>query len=335
MIINLRRKNRNYTICLFIEIVVAMVSLIFITSMFMDIYMKIKDNNKVMDLDKFINVSNQELKIEDSIPYYKSMIIKDIDTGKSYDAILISSKFLEVKKFIVQDGETFKDTIDETEVLIGSNLKNKVGESININCFSNDIELKVKGILEKEQWIWKDSNIIPKSLDNSIVILDRETDNMVLPKVFSEKEGENLITIRKYIISQILEKGSSIYISLMFILILFVMVINSINLTVTIILNRKRKEFGIRYALGSTEGMIFNSIINEFAKLSSISTFVAVLISIIIQRVIPRELGYTFNFNSFILAIGIYIVVIMFVLYKNNKKISRKNIGLLIKGSLE
>ena len=49
MIINLRKKYRNYTIYLFIELVLVLVSLMFISSMFMDIFSKLTTNKKVMN----------------------------------------------------------------------------------------------------------------------------------------------------------------------------------------------------------------------------------------------------------------------------------------------
>ena len=332
---NLRKKYRNYTIYLLIELVLVLVSLMFISSMFMDIFSKLTTNKKVMNLSNYINIIKDDIDINDKdIPYYKCIIFKDEKTGKSYDTVLISPKFLELKNFKINNDAKFTNLINENEALIGSNVDKNLGDTITINGFTKDIKVKVKGILDKDEVLWKHSDIIPSKLENSIIILDRETDSYSIPRIFSTNKKENFIQIKDYIFKEIFKKNSSIYISLIFIVALLGIIINSINLTLSIIMNRQKKVFGIKYSLGCTKKYLFNSILFEFYILSILAMIISTIISLSIQYFIPVELGYTFNFSSFLISIILYILLTFKILYKQNKNISKYMLSTLIKRGL-
>ena len=239
---------------------------------------------------------------------------------------------MELKNFKINNDTKFTNLINENDALIGSNVDKNLGDTITINGFTKDIKVKVKGILDKDEVLWKHSDIIPSKLENSIIILDRETDSYSIPRIFSTNKKENFIQIKDYIFKEIFKKNSSIYI--IFIVALLGIIINSINLTLSIIMNRQKKVFGIKYSLGCTKKYLFNSILFEFYILSILAMIISTIISLSIQYFIPVELGYTFNFSSFLISIILYILLTFKILYKQNKNISKYMLSTLIKRGL-
>ncbi|MEG2740012.1 ABC transporter permease [Clostridium sp.] len=335
MIIGLRKRERNYTIYLFIELILILTSLMFILSMFMDIFSKLKLNKEVMDLNYYISSAKDTSDLENTnVPYYKNSVFKDSVTGEEFDVILISPKFLELKKFNVIEGSSFTEKITENEVLVGANIKKQLGDKIYINGFTEDIDVTVNGILDSNEVLWTSNEVVPTKLDNSLIILDRETDNYSSPKIFSNTTEENFIKINTHIFRELFKKNSSIYISLIFIIILLIVIINSIDLIISLLINKQRNVFGIKYSLGCTKNQLFYSILFEFYLLSILAIGVSTIISLCIQLFIPIELGYTFNIYSFIISIVIYVLLTLRILYKQNKKIDEYMIITLLKRRL-
>lgn len=334
MIIGLRKRERNYTIYLFIELIVILTSLMFMLSMFMDIFSKLTLNKEVMDLSYYISSDKDTSGLENTnIPYYKNSVFKDSLTGEEFDVILISPKFLELKMFNVIKGSSFTEKITENEVLVGANIKKQLDDKIYINGFTKDIDVTVKGILDSNEVLWTLNELVPTKLDNSLIILDRETDTYSSPKIFSETSKENFIKISNHIFRELLKKNSSIYISLIFIVILLIVIVivNSIDLIISLLINKQIKVFGIKYSLGCTKNQLFYSILFEFYLMSILAIGTSTIISLCIQLFIPIELGYTFNIYSLIISIVIYVLLTLRILYKQNKKIDEYMVSTLLK----
>ncbi|MDQ0151063.1 FtsX-like permease family protein [Eubacterium multiforme] len=328
-------KNKGFTGYLFLNLFLVLVTLIFVVSMGMDIFLKVNSNKKVMNLNNYICVKNED-NLNNNMPYYKSTILSDSESGKEYNVIFISPEFLNLKEFKIKDSKNPISKMDKKDVLVGKNLNLKEGENLKIKGFTTDVNVSVKGILEDE-YLWIKNDVVPSSLDNNIVILDRKTDMESSPRIFkgeSEKNTDkNFIPIYKHILKNIFNKSGEIYVSLIFFVVLMIIAINSMSIILRLIINKRKKEFGIKYSLGATPKDVLKEIASEiFFILIGVIVF-AILVSSIIQKIIPSKLGYTFNLWSLVISICIYIVMISIALYKIKKDIINITISYVIKRS--
>lgn len=328
------KKIENYSLYLFIEFVLVLTALIFVSSMIMDIILKINKNKSVMDLNNYISIEKEDINSEElDRSYYKNTTIRDSETGKDYNVIFISKKFLDMKIFKVSSGLSFDNNITEREALVGENLNLNIDDNLSINNFLWTIDIKVKGILSKDELLWLNDAIVPYSLNDCIIILDRNLDCLSTPanEFLEHPTNNNFMRLDKFIMKNILDKQSSIYISLLFVIVIIILALNSINLIMSLILKRKSKEFAIKYALGSTPKDIFKETCIHFYTISLFALIASIGISFILQVIIPRELGYTFNIISLIVSIIIFILTTLTVILKVNKQINKYSVSSLLK----
>ncbi len=326
----------GYNLYLAIEILFVVIALIFITSISMDIIEKIKLNYQVMNLDNYILSTTEDIKECDS--YYKNTIVRDNDSNKDYNVILVSKEMLDLKQFKVNKGTSLSK--DESQnIIVGSEVGFNINENINIEQFSISIKGTVVGILDDEEYLWDRTMVVPKSLKNSIVVIDNNYSQEMMPKkyIVTDKEQELLtkydfVKIKNSIINELFDKESSIYISFLFILVLLIIAINSINIVISIILEDRKKEIGVKYSLGATKKFITNEILSELYRLVAVATILGVIISIIIQMCIPKQLGYTLNLYSIVGGIIILIIILTSITIKINNKIRKYSVSHLIKG---
>lgn len=333
-------KKRNfkwgYNLYLSIEILFVVIALIFITSISADVIEKIKLNYKVMSLDNYILSTTEDIKECNS--YYKNAIIRDNKSNKDYNVILVSKEMLDLKDFKVKEGTSLSKG-ENQNIIVGSKSGFNINDNVNIEQLSTSIKGKVVGILDDEEYLWDNTMIVPKNLKNSIVVIDTESSQEIIPKkyIVTEKEQDLLekydfVRIKNSIINELFNKESSLYISFLFILILLIIAINSINIVISIILEERKKEIGVKYSLGATKKFITNEILLELYKLVAISAVLGIITSVIIQIYIPKKLGYTLNLYSILGGIVILIIILTSITIKINNRIRKYSVSALIKG---
>lgn len=365
LIIKSFNKNKKLFTYLFIQLILSSFAILFCLSMGNDVYKKIKLNSQVMDLGNYrFDYTNRSL--EDRIDYdeliklgemkditfnyYIDMQIEEKE-GREFKILMINPEFLDIYNFKVTDGKTLTKESLEGEFLVGKNVAGyNVSDICNIDFFGGSINGSVVGILDSENILWSESKIIPSNLDDYIVMFDRELGNQMESKeIFITDEwktdveallqeeydsnGEDLITVRQFLFQEILQKDSGIYISFIFMIILILISINSISITMSLILEKRQKEFGVKYALGIDNDTFRKEIIYEFYIISSVAYICAVLVINVLKDKIIEFLGYDFELRVAIISAIIYIIITLPIIVKAYRKIKKYTPTELIRGN--
>ncbi|MGH4122738.1 MAG: ABC transporter permease [Clostridium sp.] len=265
---------------------------------------------------------------------------------------------------------SYKKIQNELPIIISNNLSNKwdVGDVITAKMQQNnrpkDFKLKVIGITNKNAVFWnsrigdkssitslKNSIIIPfdkpyffdESIDirmksrNTVVSTKKMKDLNEFITYFSKLKYSNtsleFFKVNELIIQIYRISKPWIMMTLTFSFLLSVLsCIGFIGILISYITFRKR-EYGIRFALGSTSKELSRLVCGEISLSLFITNFISILILIVTNYVVKMDLNTLLIIKSSIpsFIISITLVFITFLIYKSN--ILKKNIVDLIRGN--
>lgn len=274
---------------------------------------------------------------------------EDLKSTKEKNAILIGSNITE---FDVGDEVELNS---RGEIITGKiDLKEDYQVPFDIEIDDEVIKAKIVGRLSDENIFWIREFTVPLNISKNIVMLDNEKIEPMVAKnyfitaddknfnefkstveeIFSEESDKVFLTMKDQLKQILISKDSPAYIIAVFIVILTVIAINCIAINVSINFYKRLKEFGIRMALGFTNNDLFKMIVGEFYIISIAAYIASYYIGKNLQKVIPKQLGYTFDNSVAIISFILFIIYTLPILYSVYSKMKKLTPNKLIKENL-
>lgn len=274
---------------------------------------------------------------------------EDLKSTKEKNAILIGSNITE---FDVGDEVELNS---RGEIITGKiDLKEDYQVPFDIEMDDEVIEAKIVGRLSDENLFWIREFTVPLNISENIVVLDNgKIEPMVaknyfitaddknfnefkstIEEIFGDESDKVFLTMKDQLKQILISKDSPAYIIAVFIVILTVIAINCIAINVSINFYKRLKEFGIRMALGFTNNDLFKMIVGEFYIISIAAYIASYYIGKNLQKVIPKQLGYTFDNSVAIISFILFIIYTLPILYSVYSKMKKLTPNKLIKENL-